>query len=129
MSLEVEAQAVGSTPQPKKQIFEEPAPQVNPTPQLKLFEIEDNDIKQETHPISFLRPITAPVILPPIVYVTQPPVDLLEGVLDNGSLSETRLSEITTISTEETSFPLSFLATIPSINSSRVVVSPSKVTK
>ena len=62
MSSQVQAHATSSAPQPKMQRVEEPTPQVNPTPQVKLFEIEDNDLEQENKPINFLCPISGPII-------------------------------------------------------------------
>ena len=52
-----------------------------------MFDIEDSDIEEGTHPISFSCPITIPVILPPIVSKTQASAYPLEGLVDNHSFS------------------------------------------
>ena len=88
----IQVHATDTTPPPKKQRIEKPTPQVNPPPQVNLFEIEDSDLEEETLLSSFACPIIVPITLLAMVSVTQRLVDPLEGVVDNDSFYEIHLS-------------------------------------
>ena len=102
----VEAQETTTTPPPKKKTIEKRAPQVNPPPHVNMFEIEDSDIEEETNPIILSCQINIHFTLDAMVSVTQAPIDPLEGVVDNDSLSDIHLLDIITTTTKTSSFPL-----------------------